>query len=257
MPGVHDDQRRAAPAGAACRLQAAQQVLDLADRLPGAGGRSDALDVDQGGPCGAQVPERGGELVFPAGDGLASAVAAAGVMVDVAAFRGAFGVRSGVGGGVDREPQPPPPGARLPDLRGVRGRHAGQGGFQQAVVDPVVLSDPGAAFVPVDERRQRLRQQRAERLLIAPACGQRVIQRAVAAAELRHQRQPGQRGHRVIGAQDRVAQLEQRICPRGQAPVQPGAELPQRHVPVNRAGHLRRIRRGRHHGRAAARRAAL
>ena len=208
--------RPPAPPG---RLQAAQQVLHLPGGLPGPGGRRGPLDVNQGGPCGAQVPERGGELVFPAGDGLTGAVAAAGVMVDVAAFWGAFGVRAGVGGGVDREPQPPPPRARLPDLRGVCGRHAGQGLFQQAVVDPVVLSDPGAAFVPVGQRRQRLRQQRGERLLIDPACGQRVIQRAVTAAELRHQRQPGQRGHRVIGAQDRVAQLEQRICPRGQASV--------------------------------------
>ena len=84
VPGVHDDQRRGAPAGAGC-VQAAQQVRDLPGRLPGAGGGGGALGIDQGGPRGAQVPERGGELVFPAGDGLAGAVAAAGVMMDVAA----------------------------------------------------------------------------------------------------------------------------------------------------------------------------
>ena len=105
--------------------------------------------------------------------------------------------------------------------------------------------------------RQRPGQQRGEGLLIDPACGQRVIQRAVTAAELRHQRQLDQRGYRVIGAQDRIAQIGQRICPRGQAPVQPGTELPQRHVPVNRACHLGGIQGGRRHGRAAARRAAL
>ena len=126
VPGVHDDQRRAAPAGAGC-LQAAEQVGDLPGGLPGAGGGGGAPGIDQGGPRGAQVPERGGELVLPAGDGLAGAVAAAGVMMDVAASGGAFGVRAGIGGGVDREPQPPPPRARLPDLRGVCGR-AGQPG---------------------------------------------------------------------------------------------------------------------------------
>ena len=124
-------------------MQAAQQVLDLPGGLPGAGGGGGPLGIDQGGPRGAQVPERGGELVLPAGDGLAGAVAAAGVMMNVAAFRGAFGVRAGIGGGVDREPQPPPPRARLPDLRGVRGRQAGQGLLQQPVVDPVVSFDPG------------------------------------------------------------------------------------------------------------------
>ena len=243
------------PFPAACRRRSRFLTCRAVCRV--LAGRGGALDVDEGGPRGAQVPERGGELVFPAGDGLAGAVAAAGVVVDVAAFRGAFGVRAGIGGGVDREPQPAPPRARLPDLRGVRGRHAGQGVFQQAVVDRVVLAGPGAAFVPVDELRQRAGQQRGERLLIDPAGGQRVVQRAVAAAELRHQRQLRQRGHRVIGAQDRVAQLEQRVSPRGQAPVQPGAELPQRHVPVDGPGDLRRIRGGRHHGRAAARRAVL
>jgi hypothetical protein len=71
--------------------------------------------------------------------------------------------------------QAAPPGARLPDLRGVRGRDAGQGLFQQVVVDRVVLAHPGAAFVPVDELRQRARQQRGERLLIDLPGGQRVI----------------------------------------------------------------------------------
>ena len=94
---------------------------------------------------------------------------------------------------------------------------------------------------------ERPGQQRGEGLLVDLPGGQGVIQRAVAAAELRYQRQLDQRGHRVIGAQDRVAQLEARIRPGGQAPVQPGTELPQRQVPVNRAGDLRRVRRGRQH----------
>jgi len=50
-------------------------------------------------------------------------------------------------------------------------------------------------------------------------------------------------------AQDRVAQVEQRIGAGGQAPVQPGPELPQRLerlVPRDRAHHLGRIRRPRH-----------
>jgi hypothetical protein len=111
-----------------------------------------------------------------------------------------------------------------------------------------VLSDPGAAFLPVGQPRQRAGQQDGELLLIDPPGGQRVVQRAVAAAELRHQRQLNQRGHRVIGAQDRLAQLEGRVRPGGQAPVQPGPELPQRPVPpVPRDGgrDLRRVRRPR------------
>jgi hypothetical protein len=107
-----------------------------------------------------------------------------------------------------------------------------------------VSFDPGHGLLPVDELRQRAGQQRGEGLLIDLPGGQRVIQRAVTAAERRHQRQLRQRGHRVISAQDRVAQLEQRISPRGQAAVQPGAELPQRQVPVNGAGDLGRVRHG-------------
>lgn len=49
----------------------------------GAGGLGGAPDVDHRGPRGAQVPDRGGELALPAGDGLAGAAAAARVMVDV------------------------------------------------------------------------------------------------------------------------------------------------------------------------------
>ena len=45
----------------------------------------------------------------------------------------------------------------------------------------------------------------------------------------------------MISAQDRIAQLEQRISASGQAPVQPGTELPQRQVPANRVGCLRGI----------------
>ena len=96
-------------------------------------------------------------------------------MVDVAAFWGAPGVRARIGGGVDREPQPAPPRARLPDLAGVRGRDAGQGLLKQAVVDRVMRRDPVAGLLVVNELRQRLRQQRGEGLLIDPAGGQRVI----------------------------------------------------------------------------------
>jgi len=71
-----------------------------------------------------------------------------------------------------------------------------------------VPAHPGAAFAAVDELRQRAREQRGKGLLIDVPRGQRVIQRAVPAAELRHQRQLDQRGHRVISAQDRIGQLE-------------------------------------------------
>jgi hypothetical protein len=164
VPGVQDDQRDAAAAGAG-RVQAAQQVLDLPGRLAGAGCGRGPLDVDQGGPRGAQVPGRRGELVLPARDGLAGAVAAAGVVMDVPAFWRALGVRAGIRGGIDGEPQPRPPRARVPDGGGLPGRQPGQGTVEQPVVDIVVLSDPGAAFVSVDELRQRAGQQRGQLLL--------------------------------------------------------------------------------------------
>ena len=107
-----------------------------------------------------------------------------------------------------------------------------------------MLGDPGAGRAVLDRLRRRPGQQRGERFLIDLARGQRVIQRAVPAAKGRHQRQLDQRRHRVIGAQDRIGQLEQRIRAGGQAPVQPGTELPQRHVPGNSGGDLGRIRGG-------------
>jgi DDE superfamily endonuclease len=58
-----------------------------------------------------------------------------------------------------------------------------------------------------------------------------VVERAVTAAVLRGQAQPDQRGHRSLGAQQRVGQLEQLIGPPGQASVQLTAETPQ---PVGR-----------------------
>jgi len=111
-----------------------------------------------------------------------------------------------------------------------------------------MLSHPGTALVPVDELRQRPGQQRGELVLIDLPVSQRGIQRAVAAAELRHQRQLDQRSHRVIRAQDRIGQLEQGIRPCRQALIQPGPELPQRlagPVPRDRArdpGRIRRLR---------------
>ena len=170
VSGVQDDQRGAAATGPG-RVQAAQQVLHLPGRLAGAGSRRGPLHVDQGGPRGAQVPDRRSELVLPAGNGLAGAVAAAGVMMDVAAARRAFGVRPGIGRRVDREPQPPPPCGCLPDCGARLGGHAGQGLLQQAVVDPVMLSHPGLALVPVDQPGKRAGQQGGELLLIDPPGG--------------------------------------------------------------------------------------
>jgi len=55
----------------------------------------------------------------------------------------------------------------------------------------------------------------------------------------------------VIGAQDRIGELEERVRARGQAPVQAFPELPQRQVAGYRAGYLARIRGGRRHQREA------
>ena len=70
VAGVEDEQRRGlrpVPGGA----QAAQHVLHLRDRLRCPGRGHGARHVDEGGPRGAQVPDGRGELVFPAGRGLA------------------------------------------------------------------------------------------------------------------------------------------------------------------------------------------
>jgi hypothetical protein len=85
------------------------------------------------------------------------------------------------------------------------------------VVDLVVPGDPDTGGAVIDELRQRTRQQLGEGLFIDLPCSQRVIQRAMAAAELRDQRQLHQRGHRVISAQNRIDELELRVRPRGQA----------------------------------------
>jgi hypothetical protein len=201
-------------------VQAAQHVLYLRDRLLRAGRGGGALDVQERGPRGAQVPDRGGELVLPAGRGLAGALAVASAVVDVLPARGAHGVRPGAGGRVDGEPQSRPPGARIPDLTRLARGNAGQRLVHQPVVDHVVLRDPRAGLRAVGERRQRRRQQGEEPLVVDLPGGQRVIQRAVAAGELRLQAQLHQRRHRVIRAQDRVDQLKLGIRAGGQAPVQ-------------------------------------
>jgi hypothetical protein len=51
--------------------------------------------------------------------------------MNVPSFRGALGVRAGIRRGVDREPQPAPPRARLADGGGLAGGHAGQRQLQQ------------------------------------------------------------------------------------------------------------------------------
>jgi hypothetical protein len=110
-------------------------------------------------------------------------------MMHMAALRRALSIRPRVGGGVDREPPSAPPRARLPYLRRLVGGHVGQRGLEQPVVDLVVLSYPRSALVPVRQRWQGGSQQDGERLLVDLPGRQRVIQRAVPAAEGRHQRQ--------------------------------------------------------------------
>ena len=165
----------------------------------------------------------------------------AGAVVHVLPARGAPRVRPGVGGRVDGEPQPGPPGARVPHLPGIVGGQPGQRLVQQPVIDHVVLGDPLPGCGAVHGLRQFRGQQGEQLLVIDPPGGQRVIQRAVTAGELRFQAQLHQRRHRVIGAQDRVSKLEQRVRPRGQAGIQLGAEFPQRQEPVNGTGELGRI----------------
>ncbi len=152
----------------------------------------------------------------------------AGAVVDVLAIRGAPRVRPRVGRRVDRDPRPLPAGAGVPDPGRVRRRDPGQGPVQRPPVDGVVLRDPGPGLGPVHQRRQHLREQGEQSLVIEPTGSQSVIERPVAPAELRLQGQVHQRLHRAAGAQDGVRQVEQGIAPRRQAPAQPFPELPQR-----------------------------
>ncbi|HEX3309404.1 MAG TPA: hypothetical protein VHS32_24400 [Streptosporangiaceae bacterium] len=71
-----------------------------------------------------------------------------------------------------------------------------------------MLRDPREGLRAIHERRQHLREQGEQPLVIDPPGGQAIVERAVAATELRLQAQLDQRGHRVIGAQDRIDQLE-------------------------------------------------
>ena len=223
VAGVEDEQRHR-PAG----RQAAQHGLDLRDRLRRPGGRGGPPDVDDRCPGGAQVPGDGGELVLPAGRGLGRALAVAGAVVDVLAARRAPRVRPGTGGRVDRDPQPGPAGARVPDPGGVRRRHPGQRPVQRLPVRDVALRGPGPGLRAVHQRRQHLREQGEQPLVIDPPGRQGIVERPVAPAELRLQRQLHQRPHRPVRAQHGVRQLEQRVAPRRQAPQQPLPELPQR-----------------------------
>ena len=116
---------------------------------------------------------------------------------------------------------PGPPGTRVPHLSGILGRQPGQRLLQQAPVDHVVLRDPPAGLGAVHGLRQLRRQQGEQLLLADPPGGQRVVQGAVAPGELQL---PGtaarRRCHRMIGAQHRVGQLEQRVRPGVQALIQ-------------------------------------
>jgi hypothetical protein len=109
-----------------------------------------------------------------------------------------------------------------------------------------------ASTIPAAEHpgQHRRGQRRAQPVDVHRAGVERVVERAVATAVLRGQAQPDQRGHRTLGAQQRVGQLEQLIGPPAQAPVQLAAETPQ---PIDRLrGHALANRTGRdqtvHHG---------
>jgi hypothetical protein len=161
--------------------QTAQHGLHLGDRLLRPGRRGGARRVGERRPRSAQVPDRRDELVLPAGRGLAGALAVAGAVGHVLPARGAHGIRPGIGGRVDREPQPAPAGARVPDPGRVLRGHACQGFLQQRVIDHVVICDPAAGLRAVGKRRQRGRQQGEKLLVVDPPSRNRVIQGAVAA----------------------------------------------------------------------------
>jgi len=107
-------------------------------------------------------------------------------------------------------------------------------------------SDPRAGLRPVHGLRQLRRQQAEQLLVVDPAGGKRVVEGAVATGELRFQAQLHQRRHGVIGAQDRVGQLEQGVRPPVQALIQrlpEPAQTLQRPVARHRVRDDRRVRR--------------
>jgi len=95
----------------------------------------------------------------------------------------------GIGGRVDCYPEPGPAGARVPDPGGVRSGDPGQRPVQQPAAGDVVLRDPGPGLRSVHQRRQHLREQGEQPLVIDPPGRQGIVERAVAPAELRLQRQ--------------------------------------------------------------------
>ena len=84
--------------------------------------------------------------------------------------------------------------------------------------------DPEHQRITLSRRRHRchLQPPQPPGIYLAPCQG--VIHRSVPAAELRLQRQLRRRAHRPLRAQHRVAQLEQRVRPRGEALMQLTAE---------------------------------
>ena len=119
-------------------------------------------------------------------------------------------------------------GAGVPDPGGVRRRDPRQRPVQQPGVAGVVLRDPGPGLRSVHQRRQHLREQGEQPLIIDRPRRQGIVESAMPAPELRLQRQTHQRPHRTIRAQNSVRQLEQRIALCRQAPHQPLPELSQR-----------------------------
>ncbi len=85
-----------------------------------------------------------------------------------------------------------------------------------------VHGQPDPPIGPAGQRQAR--QRPAQPPDLHPAAVHRVIQGAMAALMLRRQRQAHQGFHRPVRAQHRVRQFEQRIRPRGEAPVQLPAE---------------------------------
>jgi hypothetical protein len=78
----------------------------------------------------------------------------AGPAADVLPARGALRSRQGIGGRVDRDPDPAPAGAGIPDLRGLARRQPGQGPVRHPAAGDVIPGDPGTGLRPVHQRRQ-------------------------------------------------------------------------------------------------------
>ena len=181
VAGVEDEQRHR-PAGVPGTVQAAQHALDLGDRLRGAGGRGGRCTSTAAAQAVRRWPVTAASWYSQPGV----------VLLEPLQWQAPGGHAPALGrttrpagDRTSRPPRPVPaasgrtcpgPGRRPPPA-------PRQGPVQQPAVDDVMPRDPGTALRPVHQRRQHLREQGEQPLVIDPPGRQRIVERAVPAPD--------------------------------------------------------------------------